>query len=323
MGYDVEIGHTLDDRFKILELISRGGMASIFEAIDTTSGEIVAVKVPLMQCESDPALFSRFQMEEEIGKKLTHPFIIRVLPVEKKSRPYLVTEFLKGQTLGQKLRNVRPLPISESLEIAACICEALTCMHAHGVVHRDLKPDNVMLCSNGSVRILDFGIAKTGIRRLTVAGFSSVLGTPDYMAPEQVKGQRGDARTDIYCLGAMLYEMLTGRVPFTGDNPFAIMNARMFTDPPRPREIRPEISPQIEEIVLRALELDPKDRYQTAEEMKADLDHPGQVTVMQRTLRLGRPPAWLEWWHTFRTPILSILIPLVAFLVFYLLSARQ
>ena len=142
------------------------------------------------------------------------------------------------------------------------------------------------------------------------------------MAPEQVKGQRGDARTDIYCLGAMLYEMLTGRVPFQGDNPFAVMNARVVGDPPRPREIRPQIPEQVEEIVLKALEPRPADRYQNAEEMKADLDHPSKVTVTNRSLNLKRPSAWMLWWLTFRTLIISIFIPVIAFIIFYLISRR-
>jgi len=320
MSYDVDIGQTLDNRFKILSIISRSGMASIYEAIDTDTGEIVAVKVPLMQCESDPTLFSRFLMEEEIGKKLKHPYIIRIIPVENKSRPYLVSEYLKGQTLGQKLRNVRPLSVDESLSIASRMCEALTCMGEHGIVHRDLKPDNVMLCEDGSIRILDFGIAKTGIRRLTFAGFSTVLGTPDYMAPEQVKGKRGDARTDIYSLGTMLYEMVTGRVPFQGDNPFAAMNARVAGDPLRPREIRPEIPEQVEEIVLKALEPKPDDRYQTAAEMKVDLDQPERVQVTNRSLHATRPKGWLLWWRTFRIMVISTLIPLIVFFFFYLRS---
>ncbi len=322
MGYDVEVGKVLDGRFKILDVVTRSGMASIFEAIDTDSGEIVAVKVPLMQCESDPTLFTRFQMEEEIGIRLKHPYILRVIPVAKKSRPYLVSEFLKGQTLGQKLRNVRPLPQDDALKIASRICEALAYMHEHGVVHRDLKPDNVMLCADGSIRIMDFGIAKTNLRRLTVAGFTAVLGTPDYMAPEQVKGQRGDARTDIYCLGAMLYEMAVGAVPFPGDNPFAVMNARMIGGPLRPREIRPELSPQVEEIVLHALEFKPEKRYQNALEMKAELDAPEAVVVTNRSLHMARPPAWKIWWMEFRLPVIAVLFPVIVLIFFYLISRR-
>src|SRR5947209_17998503 len=134
-------------------------------------------------------------------------------------------EYLEGQTLRQLMRGVRPLPVDDALRIAGRVCEALDYMHKHDVVHRDLKPENIMLCNDGSLRIMDFGIAKAaGMRRLTFTGFSQAMGTPDYMAPEQVKGKRGDARTDIYSLGAMLYEMVTGSAPFEGANPYLIVH---------------------------------------------------------------------------------------------------
>src|ERR1043166_4984124 len=133
------------------------------------------------------------------------------------SRPYLVMEYLQGQTLDEVMQVTRPLPEKDALQIASRLCDALEYMHEHDVIHRDLKPQNVMLCNDGSLRIMDFGIAKAGSsKRITFGGFSPTLGTPDYMAPEQVKGQRGDERTDIYSLGAILYEMLTGRLPFEG-----------------------------------------------------------------------------------------------------------
>ena len=144
-------------------------------------------------------------------------------------------------------------------DIASRICDALEYMHSQNIVHRDLKPENIMICDDGSMRIMDFGIAKAaGMRRLTFAGFSTAMGTPDYMAPEQVKGKRGDARTDIYSLGAILYEMLTGAPPFEGSNPFAIMNARLIGDPVAPRKLNPEFSPQVEEIILHAMERQPR-----------------------------------------------------------------
>ena len=147
-------------------------------------------------------------------------------------------------------------------------------------MHRDLKPQNIMLCSDGSLRIMDFGIAKAAAsRRITFGGFSPTMGTPDYMAPEQVKGQRGDERTDIYSLGAILYEMLTGRVPFEGENAFMIMNARLIGDPPALRAHNPAIRPQVEEIVLRAMAREPIDRYQSAAELKTAIDAPDQVAV--------------------------------------------
>jgi len=322
MSHEVEVGQTLDDRFQITELVSRSGMASIFKAIDRQTGETVAVKIPFMQFESDPAFVSRFQREESIGKRLRHPYVLRIIPVEEKSRPYIVMEFLQGRTLRNVMQNMERLPVKDALAIASRICEALEYLHSQDVIHRDLKPENIMLCDDGSIRVMDFGIAKAaGLRRLTFAGFSTSMGTPDYMAPEQVKGKRGDARTDIYSLGAMLYEMATGATPFEGNNPYAIMNARLIGDPVAPRKHLPELSPQVEEIILHALERQPFDRYPNAAAMKAELDDPDHVQVTGRCERLRPPIAWQGAWHKMRMYVIAALVPLVVvgilFLVFH------
>jgi serine/threonine-protein kinase len=319
MSHDLEVGDVLDDRFEVTEVISRSGMATIFKAHDRKTGSIVAVKVPLMQYESDPAFYSRFQREEEIGRKLDHPYILHIEPVEDKSRPYMVMELLKGQTLRQVMRSMPELPVEMALDIASRVCEALQHMHQRDIIHRDLKPENIMLCEDGSIRIMDFGIAKVaGLRRLTFAGFSSTMGTPDYMAPEQVKGKRGDARTDIYSLGAILYELVTGSAPFEGANPYAIMNARLTGDPVAPRKINPKISPQVEEIVLHALEQKPYDRYPSAEAMKAELDAPQTVTPTGRCDRLRPQIAWQNNWRFLRYAALA-LIPVLVMIVIFLL----
>jgi serine/threonine-protein kinase len=249
-------------------------MASIFKANDRETGQTVAIKVPLMQFESDMAAFSRFEREEEIGKTLQHPHILKIfaVPPGKKSRPYIVMEYLQGQSLGALMREVHPLPERDAVKIASRICEALDHMHSHEIVHRDLKPQNIMICSDGSIRIMDFGIAKSlKMRRITFVGFSPSMGTPDYMAPEQVKGTRGDVRTDIYALGAILYEMCTGSTPFEGDSPYAVMNARLTGDPVAPRKINPTLMPAVEEIILRAMERNPAERYPTAVAMEAGI----------------------------------------------------
>jgi serine/threonine protein kinase len=187
-------------------------------------------------------------------------------------------------------------------------------MHEKGIVHRDLKPENVMLCRDGSLRIMDFGIAKAAaMRRLTFAGFSPSMGTPDYMAPEQVKGKRGDERTDIYALGAILYEMVTGTAPFEGANPYLIMNARLVGDAIAPRIRNSHIPPEVEEIILHAMERDPRDRYQTAAEMKADLDHPEKVSLTGRHERLRPHSHWQARWRRFRMGLLMLLVPVIVF----------
>src|ERR1039458_1264002 len=221
-GVPFRPGDMLDDRFLVTEVLSRSGMGCIFKAQDTHNGNtLVAVKVPHMQYESDPGFFSRFQREERIGLELNHPFILKFIPVQgQKSRPYIVTEYLSGCTLAHLLEASRPLPEKDALKIASLMCDALQYMHDHGIIHRDLKPQNVMICRDRTIRIMDFGIARDdSARRITHVGNTPTMGTPDYMAPEQVKSKRTDKRTDIYNLGALLYEMLTGAVPFPNENP--------------------------------------------------------------------------------------------------------
>jgi serine/threonine-protein kinase len=228
-------------------------------------------------------------------------------------------ELLDGQTLRQVLNTAKQFPQSEALAIASNIADALAHMHEHKIVHRDLKPENIMLLKDGSLRIMDFGIAKAGgLRRLTFTGFSPAMGTPDYMAPEQVKGKRGDFRTDIYSLGAILYEMLTGQAPFEGTNPLANMNARLLGDPIAPRKVNPEISPQVEEIVLHAMEQRPENRYSTAAEMKVELDAPEKVELTGRAERL-RPPAEWKGGRRYLWIILLALVPVAVFGLLYLI----
>ena len=317
-------GQKLDDRFLIEEVISRSGMGSIYKAKDTTNGEIVAIKIPYMQLESDPASFARFQREAEIGKVLNHPNILRFIQVPDQSRPYIVMEYLQGKPLSQVMSEVRPVPIDDAIQIASQVCGALAHMHENKIVHRDLKPQNIMICNDGSLRIIDFGIAKAvEMRRITFAGFSPTLGTPDYMAPEQVKGQRGDERTDIYSLGAVLYEMTTGSVPFEGPNPFIVMNSRITGDPLAPRKRNPAITPELEEIILHAMEREPHRRYGSAAIMKAELDNPESVKLTDRHEHLQAPKAWQTRWQGMKTYVLSALLLPLLFLLMWLLIADR
>jgi serine/threonine-protein kinase len=321
MANELEVGQTLDQRYQITDVISKSGMATIYKANDATTNQTVALKVPFLRFESDPNFFSRFEREQKIGHTLNHPYVLKLLdtPDQNKSRPYMVMEFLEGQTLGQLMTVVVPMPVHDALGITSRICEALQYLHENDVVHRDLKPDNIMICEDGSIRIMDFGIAKyDGQRRLTFGGFTPTMGTPDYMAPEQVKGKRGDRRTDIYSLGVILYEMLTGKAPFAGENPFIIMNSRLTGDPPAPRQFNPEITPQIEEIVLHAMARVPEDRYQDAAAMKADLDAPEKVHVTGRVHRLVEPNAFKTSWRKYRVVGLAIALPLLVVLGFWL-----
>ena len=314
MSNEVKSGDLIDARFEIESVISRSGMASIYKAKDRQTGQLVAIKIPYMQLESDPAAFSRFQREAEIGELLNHPNIIKFIKVPNKGRQYIVTEYLEGKPLSTVLNELRPLPIPDAVQIASYVCAALAHMHQHKVVHRDLKPQNIMICDDGTLRIIDFGIAKsTEMRRLTFAGFTPAMGTPDYMAPEQVKGKRGDERTDIYGLGAVLYEMTTGSVPFEGPNPFIVMNSRITGDPVAPRKVNPEIPEALEEIILHAMEREPERRYQSALAMKKELDDPESVKITGRHHHLQSPKAWSTRWQGSRLIVLSAAVPIVVF----------
>jgi eukaryotic-like serine/threonine-protein kinase len=271
------------DHYRIDSLAARSGMASIFRATDLLTGRPVAIKVPHPEMESDPVFFERFHREQEIGKTMDHPGVMKVMPDDGHSQVYMVMEWVEGRLLRQILTEQGKLPIERAVRIALGICDALDYIHNHGVVHRDLKPENIMIDAEDCIKLIDFGIAaRAGARRLTFAKISQLMGTPDYISPEQVKGKRGDARSDLYSLGVMLYEMLTGKVPFSGPNPFAIMNDRLLNNPVPPREINPEISPQLQEIIYRALERDPKNRYASAREFAWDLEHQDQVGVADR-----------------------------------------
>ena len=294
-------------------------MASIFRGTDLRTGQHVAIKVPHPEMESDPVFFDRFHREQEIGEALDHPAVMKVFGGNDRSQVYMVMEWVEGKLLREILAKEKKLPPERAVKITLGLLSALDYIHSHGIVHRDLKPENIMVDAEDRIKLIDFGIAaKAGARRLTFAKLSQIMGTPDYISPEQVKGKRGDARSDIYAVGVMLYEMVTGKTPFQGPNPFAIMNDRLLNNPVPPREIDPSISPQLQEVIYRALERDPKNRYATAKEFAWDLEHLDQVGVADRPE--------LRNWKQRRTPwvrrvlfyIMLIMIPVVVFgLMFY------
>jgi serine/threonine protein kinase len=231
----------------------------------------------------DPATYSRYQRELEIGKRLHHPNIQQLLEEGRLGDgvgPYLVLEYVDGTLLREYLRQRAPLLPEEAVSITIQLADALQYCHEHGVVHRDLKPENILIQPDGTVKLVDFGIALLqGARRLTFRRLTTGFGTPDYMAPEQVQGDRGDARTDVYALGVMLYEMLTGDVPYHGDSPLAVMSQRVTTDAPLLRRVRSELSPALEAIVWRALRREPAERYASMAELRDDLQHLDRVSI--------------------------------------------
>jgi serine/threonine-protein kinase len=277
----VEAGEQIDS-YRIDQPIARSGMASIFKATDLRDNRVVALKIPHPDMEADPILSDRFQREAGIGEKLNHPKVMRVFGGEKRSRIYMVMEWCEGRLLRNIMDEGR-LPKERAIRIAIGVLDALDYIHANGVVHRDLKPENIMVDDYDNIKLIDFGIASdSAARRLTYANFTATLGTPNYISPEQVKGKRGDGRSDVYSMGVILYEMLTGKLPFTGPTPLAAMNDRLLNHPMPPTVADPSVSPQLQEVLYRALERDPKNRYPKAHDFQHDLEHLDLVGVQDR-----------------------------------------
>ena len=306
-------GDTLD-HYRIEKLVARSGMASIFRGTDLRNERPVAIKIPHPEMEGDPILFDRFKREEQIGQNLDHPAVMKVFADDDRSRIYMVMEWVDGRLLRQILIENKKLSAERAVRIARGVLDALGYIHSKGVVHRDLKPENIMVDPEDRVKLIDFGIAGAeGSRRLTFAKLTAAMGTPDYISPEQVKGKRGDGRSDLYSLGVILYEMLTGEVPFHGPNAFAVMNDRLLNSFTPPRELNPAISPQLQEVIYRALERDPKNRYPNAHDFAWDLEHLDQVGVSDRPemhdWRKKRSP----WGRRIAFYIILALIPVAVF----------
>ena len=277
----LETGSQIDS-YRLDKQISRSGMASIFRATDLRDNRLVALKIPHPDMEADPILFDRFNREAGIGERLNHPNVMRVFSDNERSRVYMVMEWCEGSLL-RTIMDDGKLSQERAIKITKGVLRALDYIHGNGVVHRDLKPENIMVDENDHIKLIDFGIASDNTaRRLTYANFTSTLGTPNYISPEQVKGKRGDGRSDVYSMGVILYEMLTGKLPFTGPSPIAAMNDRLLNHPIPPTVADPTISLQLQEVIYRALERDPKNRYATAHEFLHDLEHLDQIGVEDR-----------------------------------------
>jgi serine/threonine-protein kinase len=280
-----QAGDTVNQRYEILESLGQGGMSDAYKARDRQSGGLVVLKVPFISLIGDPATYSRYQREVEIGKRLHHPNIQHLVDEGRLDdgggvAPYLVLDYVDGVSLREYLSQKTPLPVDEAIGIAVQLADALQYCHEQGVVHRDLKPENILIQPDGTVKLVDFGIALLqGARRLTFRRLSSEVGTPDYMAPEQVQGDRGDARTDIYALGVMLYEMLVGDVPYRGDSALAVMSQHVTTDAPLVRSKRADLPPALEAVVWRAVRREPAERYASMADLRHDLTHLEDVQI--------------------------------------------
>jgi serine/threonine-protein kinase len=318
----LETGDTLD-HYRLDATVAHSGMSTLFKATDLKDGRQVAIKVPHAEMEADPVLVERFKREQEIGQELDHPGVVKTYDGEDRSRVYMVIEWVDGRLLRSILNEERRLPIDRAVKLTLGICDALDYMHAHGVVHRDLKPENIMVDDEDRIKLIDFGIAmKEDARRLTYVTMTPALGTPDYISPEQVKGQRGDLRSDIYSLGVMMYEMLTGETPYSGSNPLAVMNERLLHDPKPVRKLRPEISPELQEILSRALVREPRQRYATAADMAWELEHQDQVGVEDGVRRPISGGMRLPGGRKALLVAGLLLIPVVLFVLMLLLAKK-
>jgi eukaryotic-like serine/threonine-protein kinase len=310
------------ERFHIEAFVTRTAMTTIYRATDQRTGQLVAIKIPHPELECDPVFYSRFQREAAIGKKLHHPGIVRTLDSGAMDQLCIVMEWADGYVLREILAKEGRLAPGRATRIALGVCEALDYIHAQGVVHRDLKPENIMVSEDDRVKLIDFGIAGSeGMRRLTFSKLSNAMGTPDYISPEQIKRKHADGRSDVYALGVILYEMLAGKTPFSGPNPFAVMNDRLVNDPPPMREHNPEISAEMEEIVYRALERDPEDRYASAREFATPLAHPENVVPVDRSARIKRQHKRPLFSGSIPTYAMMLALPLVI-LTLLMLFAR-
>ena len=269
------------DHYEIIRVLGHGGMNWVYLARDVANEQEVVLKFPNDELIGNIAVFERYKREAEIGNRLHHPQVQQLLNTdENRSEDYLVVEYIKGQTLRAVLEEhaPNPLPVSEAIRITLLISDALVYCHKRGIYHRDIKPENIMVQEDGNIKIIDFGIALLeGARRVTWRGLSGTMGTPDYMSPEQLKGERGAVGSDIYAVGVMLYEMLCGHTPFEGENIFAIMNQHVSQDPPSILLMNPHLSPELATVVMRAIRRDPSKRYTSMNDLHHDLLHLEEV----------------------------------------------
>lgn len=268
----------LGGRYELGSVLGRGGMAEVYLAHDTRLGRTVAVKTLRADLARDPSFQARFRREAQSAASLNHPAIVAVYDtgedyVDGVSIPYIVMEYVDGSTLRELLHSGRKLLPERTLEMTVGILQALEYSHRAGIVHRDIKPANVMLTRTGQVKVMDFGIARAmGDSGMTMTQTAAVIGTAQYLSPEQAKGEQVDARSDLYSTGCLLYELLTVRPPFIGDSPVAVAYQHVREEPQKPSNFDPEITPEMDAIVLKALVKDPDYRYQSADEMRADIE---------------------------------------------------
>jgi serine/threonine protein kinase len=296
----------LSDRYELGEILGFGGMSEVHLARDVRLHRDVAVKVLRADLARDPSFYLRFRREAQNAAALNHPAIVAVYDTGEAETatgplPYIVMEYVDGVTLRDIVHNDGPIEPRRAIEIIADACQALNFSHQHGIIHRDVKPANIMMSKSGAVKVMDFGIARAlhdgGV---SVTATAAVIGTAQYLSPEQARGETVDARSDVYSLGCVLYEVLTGEPPFVGDSPVAVAYQHVREDPVPPSERNPALSPELDAVVLKALAKNPDNRYQSAADMRTDLirvhsgeapEAPKVFTDAERTSLLSAGPA--------------------------------
>ncbi len=295
---DPLIGAVLSDTYEVVRVIGEGGMGRVYEARhQRLRNKRYAIKVLHSELAGKPEVVSRFQREAEAASALLHPNVVGVYDVNRApdGRPYIVAELLEGEQLGELLEREGKLPPARAVRIVRQICRALIAAHSRGIVHRDVKPENVCLVGEStvpSVKVLDFGISKVAELGSDLTRTGVVMGTPAYMAPEQARGDKVDARADIYAVGAILYRAITGRRPFEGLDQMATLTAVLTEEPPRPRAVDTAVPEALELVIQRAMARSPEDRYQTMSELEAELAPFDQAELSSdaRTLLAARAP---------------------------------
>jgi eukaryotic-like serine/threonine-protein kinase len=320
---EISVGDQLD-HYRVEALVATGSHASIFRGVDLKDGTVVAIKVPHVELELDPVFYERFRREQEIGQKLSHPGVMRVLPSEHHSHDHLVMEWINGRPLRDILAEQGKLPQDRATHIAIGICDAVAYLHSHGVVHRDLQPAHIMVDSNDHIKLINFGLAsQVAAKRITFTSLTPELNTVNYASPEEIRGGRCDARSDVYSIGVILYEMLTGKLPFGSVKSIASMNERLAKGTPSPRKIVPSITPQMQEIVYRALERAPQHRYSSARDFAYDLAHMRDVIVDERNGTRDLNNKTAVWTKNILIYVVMAAVPILLFVLMMLAAHHR
>ncbi len=316
---ELTTGSTFAERYQIIEELGKGGMGRVYKVLDTKINEKIALKLIRPDISMDKNTITRFSNELKLARKVRHKNICQMFDLgEEKGTHFITMEFVPGEDLKSMIRMSGHLAVGTTVSVAKQICDGLAEAHESGVVHRDLKPSNIMIDKGGNARIMDFGIARS-LKAKGITGSGVMIGTPEYMSPEQVEGKEVDQRSDIYSLGVILYEMITGQVPFEGGTPFTIGVKHKSEAPQNPKELNAQMPNELSELILRCLEKDKEARYQSAEEVLADLNSIEKgIPVTQKVIPKKRPLTSKE--ITLKFDLKTMIIPLLTGVVIIVLA---